>query len=228
MQCDVCQRTASNKLPFNCTICARDVLYQPRLKHAQILLEKESIEKQVEHSVGGDLRPPRPPSSSSPGKQEVSPAWAVQRASADRTTAEEQIETIHTHIQVLRRETQNMKADIATRKAHLLRRRSELASAKQELSHSQDTAKEPLEKTIRRTTHRWDILHSKTAESRLFLCKEAARLYGLQHHKRKKGVRGRDMYTIGGTPIVDLRDLNSTPPSLFASLSPRILLILSL
>ena len=124
-------------------------------------------------------------------------------------TSKEQTQAIHPHIQTLRQETQNMKADIAARKARLLRRRSELASAQNEHSHSQAVSQEPLEKSIRRTSHRWDILHAKTAESRLFLCKEAAHLYGLQHHKRKKGLRGRDIYTIGGTPIVDLRDLNS-------------------
>ena len=227
MQCDVCQRTASGKLPFNCTLCARDTLYQPRLKHAQILLEKESIEKQIERSVGGDPRIARSSSSSSSGKQEVNPAWTIQRGLADQTTAEEQTQAIHTHLQLLRQEIHKMKAEIVTRKARLVRRRSELASAKQELSHSQDTAQEPLEKTIRRTTHRWDVLYAKTAESRLFLCREAARLYGLQQHKRKKGVRARDMYTIGGTPIADLRDLNSTAPSLSNSICHKTLLTLT-
>ena len=218
MQCGVCDRPATSKLPYNCTLCARDILYPLRLKHAQILLEKETIENQVERSTRSVLDQNEP--SASPRKQQVSPAWNIQRASAHQTVAEEQTETILGHIQILRQEIQKMKADTATRKARLLRRRSELTSAKEELSRSQAIAQEPFEKSVRRTSHRWDALHTKAAESRLFLCKEAARLYGLQHHKRKKGARGRDVYTIGGTPIIDLRDMNSPSRSFPCQLLP--------
>lgn len=217
MQCDICHRDASGALPFNCTICARNVLYQPRLKHAQLLLDKESLEKQVDQSLSGRLRPVKTSSSSSLEKQEANPAWVIQRASSDQTALEEQTKAIHSHIQILRQETQTMKADIAARRVRLLQRRSELASAQKDHSHAQNTSKEPLEKYIRRITHRWDVLHRKTAESRLLLCREAALLYGLQHRKRKKGARGRDVFTIGGLPIIDLRDLNS-----MQSLSPHL------
>lgn len=209
MQCDVCQRAVSSKLPFNCTMCARDSLYQPRLKYAQLLLEKESIEKQVERSVHGTTKASKKSSSSGQEKEGISPAWIVRRASAEQTTCEEQTDTIQAHVQILRQETQLMKTDIAARRKALEQKRSELASAKQELSHFQETAPEPLRKTIRRITYRWDTLHSKTAEGRVFLCREAADLYSLQHHRRKKGSKTRDTYTIGGVPIADLRDLNS-------------------
>ena len=216
MQCDVCHRTASSKLPFNCTTCARDILYQPRLKHAQLLLEKESIEKQVERSIKGSAKSS---SSSAPEKQGISPAWIVRRASAEKTTCEEQTETIHSHIQVLRQETQAMKADIAARRRTLQQKRLELVSAQQELSNFQNTAPEPLTARINKINYRWGKMHAKIAEGRLFLCREVADLYNLQHHRRKKGVKGRDIYTIGGVPITDLRDLNSTFPSPSASSS---------
>ncbi len=101
-----------------------------------------------------------------------------------------------------------MKSDVSVRKAGQLRRRAELASAKVELSKSQTVAPEPADKSIKRTAHRWDILHSKTAEARLFLCREAAQLYHLEQHKRRKGSSEKDVYTIGGVPIPDLMELN--------------------
>lgn len=212
MQCDICQRSVSSALPFNCTVCALNILYQPRLKHAQLLLEKESIEKQVEQSISSSEKTFRTSSPSSGlNKQEANPAWSITRASADQTTSEERTGAIHSHIQLLRQETQQMKADIAARKSRLLQRRSELSSAQKEYSHSQELSLNPVEKDIRRVTNRWENLQTRTAESKVFLCKEVAHLYGLQHHKRRKGVRGRDLYTIGGVTIVDLRELNSMP-----------------
>ena len=212
MQCDICQRSASSALPFNCTVCARNIFYQPRVKHVQLLLEKESIEKQVEQSVSSSAKTLKASSSSSNlKKEEANPAWSITRASADQTTSEKRTGAIHSHIQLLRQETQKIKADIAARKSRLLQRRSELVSAQKEYSHSQELSLNPLEKDIRRVTNRWENLQTRTAESKVFLCKEVAHLYSLQHHKRRKGVRGRDLYTIGGVPIIDLRDLNSMP-----------------
>jgi len=209
MQCDICHRSGNSRLPFNCTLCARDTLYQPRIQLAQTLLQGESLGKEVERNVKGSSRPKRNQNSASAKSAETNPAWAVGRAAAEEAIAEEETQTVLNHVQSLREEIQNVKAEIAERKAGLQRRRAEFASAKQDLSHSQTNTVEPVEKGIRRTEHRWDILHNKTAEARLFLCREAALLYGLQQRKRKKGGLGRDVYFIGEVPIADLRDLNS-------------------
>ena len=211
MQCDICHRSVSTRLPFNCTICARDALYQSRIQHAQTLLQSESLGQEVERSTAGLPKPAKLSPHSANPKAEANLAWATQRAVADQTESADKARLIYNHIGALREETQKIKTDIAARKAKLLKRRAEFESAKRELSQSQATAVEPVEKGIRRTEHRWDIMHEKTAESRSFLCREAALLYGLQQRKRKKGGLGRDVYFIGGVPIADLRDLNSTP-----------------
>ena len=140
---------------------------------------------------------------------QVSIAWTFQCAAAEQVLSEEKTESTLRHIQVLRGEIRRTGDEIAKRKAVFQRRRSEFASAKQELLQSQATGTESVEKSIRRTQRRRDIMHKKTAESRLYLCREAALLYGLQQRKRKKGGLGRDVYFIGGVPIADLRDLNS-------------------
>ena len=209
MQCDVCQRSANNRLPFNCTLCARGALYQPRVQLAQTLLQTEALGKEVEQSVTGVPHPNKTIKTGSTKAPELNPTWAVQRAAAEQRASEDKSQHIYDHVQSLREEIQKTKADITARRKILQRRRSDLASAQQELSQSRHHSVEDIEKGMRRTEHRWDILHNKTAESRIFLCREAALLYGLQQRKRKKGSLGRDVYVIGGVPIADLRDLNS-------------------
>ena len=209
MQCEICHRSASNRLPFNCTLCARDALYQPRIQLAQTLLHTESLGKEVEQSVVGTSRKEEPRPSAGTKASDLDRNWTVHRAASDQLIVDEKTQTVVSHVEALRKETQKIKAGIAARRVRLLRRRSEFASAKQELSQSQASAIELVDKGIKRTEHRWDVMHNKTAESRLFLCREVALLYGLHQRKRKKGGLGRDVYFIGGVPIVDLRDLNS-------------------
>ena len=209
MQCEICHRSASSRLPFNCTLCSRHALYQPRIQLAQTLLQTESLGKEVEQNVLGTSKQEKARSSAGAKISGLNPTWTVHRAASDQVLSEEKTQTVLSHVEALREETQEIKAEIAARKTMLSRRRSEFASAKQELSQSQATAAEPRDKGIKRTQHRWDVMHNKTAESRLFLCKEVALLYGLHQRKRKKGGMGRDVYFIGGVPITDLRDLNS-------------------
>ena len=209
MQCDICHRSASSRLPFNCTLCARDALYQPRIQLTQTLLHTESLGKEVEQNVVGTPKKEKARSSLGTRTSEANPTWTVHCAASEQVISDSKTQTVLSHIEALREESRKIKSEIATRKARLMRRRSEFTSAKQELSQSQASAVEPVEKSIKRTEHRWDVMHNKTAESRLFLCREVALLYGLQQRKRKKGGFGRDVYLIGGVPIADLRDLNS-------------------
>ena len=209
MQCEICHRSVSGRLPFNCALCARNALYQPRIQLAQTLLHTESLGKEVEQNVVGAPKKDKARASAPTRISDLNPTWTVHHAASEQVISQDRTQTVLSHVEALREETQKIKSELAARKASLLKRRSEFISAKQELSQSQASAVEPVDKSIKRTEHRWDVMHSKTAESRLFLCREAALLYGLQQRKRKKGGSGRDIYLIGGVPIIDLRDLNS-------------------
>ena len=204
MQCQVCLRPGSARLPFNCTTCARNSLYEPRIQHAQILLQKEAISKDAERVVVAGQR-----RDTSNRVSRESTSVAVEYAKAQQHDAVESTETTLGHVEALREEVKQMKADIGRRKAQLFQRRVDLTSAKQELEQRQQTSIEPVEKSIKKTEYRWDALHTKTVESRVFLCRETAKLYGLQQRRRKKSSTARDNFMIGGVPIVDLRDVNS-------------------
>lgn len=209
MQCTVCRRYWSSKLPFNCTTCARNTLYETRIEQAQALLQKETAGNDVIGIVGATSSSNTP--SKLPGQEGASntKTWEVERASSAKVDSLERSQAILSHNDALRKELEVIRESIAKRKALLSQRRSDADSASHHLSQRRAATLEPVEYGITRTQTRWDALHDRTAESRVFLCREAANLYGLQQRKRRKGVLGRDSYIIGGVPIVDLRDLNS-------------------
>lgn len=208
MQCDICRRPSSIRLPFNCTNCARGALYDPRIQHAQALLEAESIGHEVERNVGV-TKPFTDIPYKSTGSPEVHPTFVIERTTAERVVLAEQTEKIIAQAQILRHQIDDMKIHLVKQREEHSNRRSDLEAAKRRFYQRQSSEFEPLQKSIKRAHSHWDVLHAKTAESRTFLCKEAAYLYGLQQHKRKKGLLGRDSYYIGGLPLPDLRDLNS-------------------
>ena len=215
MQCEICRRSPSERLPFHCTLCARNAIYEARIRMAQILLQKEAAEAAVESKT--DTRTvaaerSKPSLDSKP--REVSMVWTIQRAYTDQATSTEKTEHIITHVRALRDQTEIMKAEIAQRRARIVQRRTDLQSAREELAVRKATALESLERGVKRMEHRWDAMHAKTLESRGFLCREAAQLYGLQRRKTKKERAGGDGYFIGGTLISDLRDLDSPGTSL--------------
>ena len=207
MECEICHRAPSGRKPFNCTLCARTYVYQPRIDLAISLLQNESVEKELVQRVG-DAQTSQVLAPSKKTQEDTS-AWTVQQASADQVRAEEKTDKILSHVKALREEIQHMKLDIAKRKAVTVRRRKDLSAAKGDLSKSLSTGLEPVEKDIKRTLQRWEILRQQTVEQRLLHCAQAARLYSLQQHKRRKGAGGKDLYSIGFVPVPDLRELNS-------------------
>ena len=211
MQCHICQRPSSTRLPFNCSSCARTVLYAPRVEHAQLLLDTESIGHEVERAVGGaqNLHNLSHDTTSSTAPH---PTFAIERATAERVAIAERTEKIVAQAEILRNRIEETKDYMAKQRDKKLKRISDLEAARKLLSQRQSSDYDPVLKSIKRARIQWDGLHAKTAESRTLLCKEAAQLYGLQQQKRRKGVRGKDLYLIGGLPIPDLKDLNSREP----------------
>ena len=210
MQCEICKRPPSSRLLFHCTLCAREALHEPRIQLALILLREEALGRDVERNSSQQKATIYNNQSKVGSKaQEPSPSWALERATAERVASDEKTEDILSHVEALRTQTKDMKAEISKRRKNLAMRRSTLELATQTISQRQTSTIEPLEKGVKRTKHRWDALHAATVEARIFLCREAAQLYGLQQRKRKRGGPVKDVYVVAGIPIADLRELNS-------------------
>ena len=212
MQCDICSRPGSTLLPLNCSTCARNALYEPRLFYVQTLLQKETLGKDVERVLPAG----KVTDISTPIQQKLRDAdqlapsqYLLENLHSRRIESSDRIGSILSHVETLREETKRIKSEIATRKTALRKKRTAITYAKKELLQQQSIATEPIQKSIAKIEHRWKALRQMSAESRVFLCKEAANLFSLQQRKRRKDAAGRDSYSIGGVPIVDLRDINS-------------------
>lgn len=210
MNCLICT-SAHSRQAFLCPTCARNHLYPLRLENTQVLLEKESLGRQIElvvsHEAAQKSRP-TPGEGLSAGDQKLSSSWALQTISSRQAASSSRRENLARQVEALKQEVKDKRADITAREATLSRRRSDAESALYQLGEREATILTGVQNTTKRTEHLWHNLHSKTAEARIFLCREAAHLYGLQQKTSRKS-DGRHSYVLGGIAIVDLKEMNS-------------------
>ncbi|EEH06578.1 conserved hypothetical protein [Histoplasma capsulatum G186AR] len=213
MNCHVCDRGPNSQHHLLCPTCTRNQLYPLRFDHARVLLEKEAIGKKIKAAVAtentydtesvengclGDLRAKERPS-----------RWAIQAAKSRVSQSTVRTSDIFDRMTTLREEIREGKENITHRKALLKQRRSDMESATYQVTDRRASMLATVQDSIKRTEHLWNSLHNKTAQSRVFLCREVANLYRLRQRTRRKNGELIAVYTIGGVSIVDLRDLNS-------------------
>lgn len=231
MSCHICASSHS-RLPLLCPTCARNLLYRLRLENTQILLEKEALGRQVESSLSLDGSHKQ--SATTEGNRpdtdhESSRRWALQAISSQQATSSVRREDLNRQIEALNENIRAKKARISERKAALSRRRSDADSAQYQLEEREAATLTGIQNTSKRTEHLWHSLHSKTAEARIFLCREAAHIYGLRQKTSRRNDAGL-AYVLGGISMVDLRDMNgATPAQISTSLSniARLLVLVS-
>ncbi|KAI1000785.1 Autophagy-related protein 14 [Podosphaera aphanis] len=199
MQCDICSRIGGPNLPFLCPTDARNSLYEPRIQHAVVLLEKDSLERQVNATLSQNNDKP---------DTVTSTTWVNLRTlRADRERTLERTQQIIRKADELREKVEKARQELARKKSMISRRSSDLASASEGIEAWRNRQIEDMEKSTRMTRIKWNQKHASTISARAFLCSEAARLYGL---KKMKLNNSNDEFHIGGTVITDLRKLNST------------------
>ena len=208
MQCEICKRLPSSRLPFNCELCAQAFAYPSRLALAQSLLKNEALENEVESCLDGANSGKK--SAPKAKAADVDPACVLGRVSAEHVVATERTNLASDHVHHLRSEIKQMRLDIAKRKAKLQKRQRDLAASKKEVTEAHSSRRETVQGEIRAIQRNWEDLHQQTIQQRVAHCTQSARLYSLQQHKRRTRAGGKDTYSIGFVPIVDLRDLNST------------------
>ncbi|KAJ5658086.1 uncharacterized protein N7484_001735 [Penicillium longicatenatum] len=220
MSCHICT-SAHSRLPVLCPTCARNCLYQLRLEHTQILLEKESLGNQIEIAITHDHSPNQHSKTElrrSETDHDSSCRWVLQTILSQQAGSVSRKNDVVQQINTLKEEIRAKRADILERKARLARRRSDAESAQYELGEREAAILTGLQNTTKRTEHLWHTLHSKTAEARIFLCREAAHLYGLRQKAARKG-DAPPTYILGGLAIVDLRDMNGKIPIFWRPIS---------
>jgi hypothetical protein len=176
-----------------------------------ILLEKEALGKQIETALitAKGVKDNGTPRNDKQIEEEVALCAAYEESTSQAAGIWHETETIADHLDALRKEMQEMRDEMAQRRKALAQQAAAFKSTQQRFMEQEVDTLEPVRRDSVKIESRSNALHNKAATSRIFLCREAASLYGLQQVKRKKGAAGRDTYLIGGVAIPDLRDINS-------------------
>lgn len=191
MECDICHRGHDAKrLPFLCTVDSRNQIYESRIKHLQLIIENENLQDQAG----------LPNAITTPNRDLQNSLQAQQRSAEDRTTH------ILAAADKLRNDIKAAKEEIQARKAALSRRKSDLSSIAEGLAERKTRQQNDVEKSIGMLKYRMGRCSEDMAKTRSFLCKEAARLYGLK--RTKKGSSQRYEYQLGKVAVVDLTAMN--------------------
>lgn len=175
-----------------------------------MLLEKEALGKQIETVVAQDSGQEEQSSQqqSLSADNNLPSRWVLLATNSHYAESLARRESLTIQLDTLRAESRAKKSEIAQRKETLARRRSDAESARYQISEREAGALAGVQNTSKRVEHVWHNLHNKTAESRIYLCREVANLYGLRK-VTKKG-QDRDSYVLGGDHVVDLREMNGT------------------
>jgi hypothetical protein len=210
MECDICTQKSSLNLPFYCVTCARNLLYEPRREATRLLLEKERLGRRIEKAV--NIRTNGSENQEKKNKNEdlgISQTWSRYTAKARKVESEGKTSEIAEHILTLREEITTARDEISQRKAALEQRRKDFESIRTALPGRRTAVTNKLTESMRRGSQSWLGVNSKAVDTRAFLCREAALLYRLRQKKKTRGGIVVDQYSIGGLPLVDLKEINS-------------------
>lgn len=204
-QCEVCQRVPSDRIGFYCHRCARNTLYEPRLKLAQRLLERELLGREIEEAAddkGSALTPTR---NSNDARRSLShnSARSEYRIIAART------QIILDDSRYLQAEIEKMRSQFAETRASIVRRRRHIKAAAQEIRYEEETTVRSMQENIAAQKVSWSRLHKRIMNGRHVLPQELVSLYGLQIRRRSKASGSRDTYHIVEVPVFNLKELNS-------------------
>ncbi|EGD85596.1 hypothetical protein H112_06505 [Trichophyton rubrum D6] len=223
MGCHVCSQPPSSRLGFYCPTCARNQLYGLRYNHARVLLDKDAAGVQIEASIARNARENAeilssdgdiPRLSKDVGGAEPEPSrllMQTKRTAISQSTA--RMEDIRSHVSTLEKEIADGKKEIARRRAALAQRRSDAESANYEVASRRARALATVQKSIKGKEKQWNSVHEKAVESRAFLSREVASLFGFRQRTRRKKGDFMNQFSIGGVNIVDLRQMNSANPA---------------
>ncbi|KAI5467377.1 UV radiation resistance protein and autophagy-related subunit 14-domain-containing protein [Mariannaea sp. PMI_226] len=212
MDCAICNRSHDTQsLPFLCTVDARNQIYEGRVKGLQLLLENETLQKEINDLLAN---------TTSTTQHQKESLQAEQRIAEDRTTQ------VLAAADKLRRDIEAAREEIKAKKAAISSRRSDIAAVSNGLIERRMRQQKDIEKSTSMFNYRWSKNSEDMSSTRAFLCMEAARLYGLKRVKR--GSPGRYDYYLGGHPVVDLSSMNSLSPELISTSLAHIAHILML
>lgn len=205
MECDICSRPHGARRPFNCITCARNTLYELRIDHAGVLVEREELGKQVAQATSTSDKNIRDRETGG----RPSRRFALISAKTAQAQVDHRVQGIADHMEALRQEIRKARQEISARKAALAQRKRTLEAVVQTVETRRAKTVEDIGFQMTRREQIWESRQKKLEFYRSYLCREAAKLYGLKRQRRIRNGVAVDQYIIGGLIIPDLREINS-------------------
>ncbi|KAK7430106.1 autophagy protein 14 [Neonectria magnoliae] len=151
-ECDICNRSHDTKrLPFLCAVDARNQIYDGRMKNLHLLIENESLQKQIRDILADTT------------KDRKSSLQAQQRAAEDRTTH------ILAAADKLRNDIKAAKEEIKAKKAALALRKSDIAAVSDGLIEHRAKQQKDIERATNVLKYRWSQTAEDMSNTRAFL-----------------------------------------------------------
>ncbi|KAF3083526.1 hypothetical protein TWF102_010519 [Orbilia oligospora] len=187
--CQVCER----QLPkLTCKDCTRDKMYPLRYEIISVLIGNEKLEIEVEEGASN---------SSACGK--------FSESLMEKQELENTITGIQDRVDELRTELEEHRRYLADLKLKNQKRQQLLKETRNVLFQNKDILVEKVRKDTRVTNTKWNALYERTAESRVFLCREIAGLNLLRQRRKKRAVE----YMLNGVVIPDIRQIYNMNPN---------------
>ncbi|KAF3317256.1 hypothetical protein TWF173_000499 [Orbilia oligospora] len=187
--CQVCER----QLPkLTCKDCTRDKMYPLRYEIISVLIGNEKLEIEVEEGASN---------SSACGK--------FSEALMEKQELENTITGIQDRVDELRTELEEHRRYLTDLKLKNQKRQQLLKETRNVLFQNKDILVEKVRKDTRVTNTKWNALYERTAESRVFLCREIAGLNLLRQRRKKRAVE----YMLNGVVIPDIRQIYNMNPN---------------
>ena len=208
MECGICTKMFdARRKPF-CPSCARAKLYASRIEQAAALLGREKAHTHVEAVV-------RPGNDGILAALSEDADWdaitagvktnSVQRAKEELEAIDGKVRDITGKADQLRRDIEEYKRLLEGRKEANERRRTQLAVQQEQLDKEQAKVTAPIHAAVRKARHRLNKVHSRTIDSREYLCQASSTVSGL---RKTKLPDGKTQFLLRGIPLPSLKDVN--------------------
>ena len=200
MECGICARTGHelSDVGIHCASCARTLLYSVRIEQARTLLEKSTLNEQLE-SVALGTR----------GEKRLEDTWSTESNKIKANQTRAKVEEKQQAISDLKQQVENLKEDIERKRADIKARTATLKTTKGTLAGQDKGQRDRLKEKMARGSKNLESIHQHLVQARTYLCREAATLMRFRHGKPRGTSNPLIVrYIIGGIPITDLKSIN--------------------
>jgi len=123
---------------------------------------------------------------------------------ANITQLKERMQDIQEHSSEIQKSVQDYAKLVEEIKLKQKKRRETIHEARNVERQNQQKSIEMIQKHINHTITKWNTIHERSAEARVYMCREVAGLLVLRQRRRKRATE----YLMNGLLIPDIRDLH--------------------